>query len=492
MPDATTTITFFSDYAATSKTETVLDLDDLVRKIETTTAASRAELPWLKLAKFGDIRTDKHSLRHNANLLAVTGIEADYDGEVMSFDEAHERLGAAGLRAILYTSPSYRPEAPRWRVLAPLSADYPPGERDRFLARLNGLFEGIFAGESWTLSQSYYYGSVNGNPSHQVVLLDGRCIDQADELDTSAIGKPVKASKPNGAHHDGPATSPGQISDRRINALFQSLLANISAAPDKQKHHRMRANAKSIGGRLHLSNWSVSDAVNACMVALEKCDSEVKDWAHARKNAEDAIEAGRLKPMPLEDSPEYLAKMRERGNGIYDPAPPVGEPLPPPTETETKTDGQEQQFYRTEEEPDDEEDGPGAEWLAEPGERDAEIPPPDKDAGAEATEADADAAIDAVPVDDVLNAIAELGPGLTRKMITALFNKRYAVAYEGSKTGVMWSAFDPLLKRDHHRTRQLRRLQEALQQPQADSVRHRTRTASRKRSHQVIRRVVAR
>lgn len=209
-------------------------------------------------------------------MLAVTGIEADYDGEVLGFDEAHERLGAAGLRAILYTSPSHTEDAPRWRVLCPLSAEYPPDRRDGFLARLNGLFGGIFANESWTRSQSYYHGSVNRNPSHRVALLDGTPIDQADELDAIAIGKPEKSGKTNGAAHQGPATPPEAITDRRINGLFQSLLDNISAAQDQEKHFALWDNGLAIGGRLYLSNWSDSDAIEACMAALAKCNSEVK------------------------------------------------------------------------------------------------------------------------------------------------------------------------------------------------------------------------
>ena len=79
----------------------------------------------------------------------------------------------------------------------------------------------------------------------------------------------------------------------------------------------------------------------------------------------------------------------------------------------------------------------------------AKSPTPGEDAGAEASEAEAEAHIDAVPPGDVLNAIAELGPGLTRKMLVAVFNKRFSVAYEGGKTAVIWSAFDALLQRDH-------------------------------------------
>ena len=47
----------------------------------------RNGLPWLKLAPFGDMRRAKGSLRHDANVLAITGVEADYDGGNMPFAE---------------------------------------------------------------------------------------------------------------------------------------------------------------------------------------------------------------------------------------------------------------------------------------------------------------------------------------------------------------------------------------------------------------------
>ena len=34
------------------------------------------------------------------------------------------------------------------------------------VARLNGVLGGILSAESFTLSQSYYYGSINHNPAH--------------------------------------------------------------------------------------------------------------------------------------------------------------------------------------------------------------------------------------------------------------------------------------------------------------------------------------
>ena len=146
-------VTFFRDHAAATKQERIIGLADLVKRIETTNGADKAKLPWLKFARFGDLRTDKNSLRWDGNVLAITGIEGDYDAEAMSFDEAEERLVLAGILAVLYTSPRHAEDAPRWRILCPLSQEYPPDQRDQFMGRLNGLFGGIFSRESWALSR---------------------------------------------------------------------------------------------------------------------------------------------------------------------------------------------------------------------------------------------------------------------------------------------------------------------------------------------------
>jgi hypothetical protein len=126
------------------------------------TYPSKAACPWLKLGAYGDARTPNGSLRHNANLLCVTGLEGDYDGERVSIEEAAGLARAAGLSAFLYTSPSHRSEAPRWRVLAPLSREYPPEARDAFMNRLIGVFGGILSSESFNRSQAFLWGRVAG------------------------------------------------------------------------------------------------------------------------------------------------------------------------------------------------------------------------------------------------------------------------------------------------------------------------------------------
>jgi hypothetical protein len=89
-------LTFFENAYATRKTEQELTLDALATSIQAAHAPEKAPLRWLKLARFGDVRSDKGSLRHDGNVLAVTGVEGDYDGKEVAFATAREILRKAG------------------------------------------------------------------------------------------------------------------------------------------------------------------------------------------------------------------------------------------------------------------------------------------------------------------------------------------------------------------------------------------------------------
>jgi hypothetical protein len=198
------TVTFFRDEFASKKDERRMSLSELAQLIRRANAPAKALLPWMKLAAFGNLPTEKNSLRWDGNVKSVFGVEGDYDGEKISFDTAVEIALKGNLQAILYTSPSHTYEKPRWRILCPFSRALSPPERSHMMARLNGLFGGIFSAESWALSQSFYYGAVNNNPNHQVEIVDGEFIDLLDELNRIAITKPAekKATLGNGADPD--------------------------------------------------------------------------------------------------------------------------------------------------------------------------------------------------------------------------------------------------------------------------------------------------
>jgi hypothetical protein len=234
--------------------------------------------------------------------VTISGVEADYDGEAISFAAAVDTLRKAGVRAIVYTSPSHTEDAPRWRVLCPLSQELPPDQRSHQLDRLNGVFGGAISGESWTLSQSYYFGSVNRSPAHLVEVIDAMPIDLMPELDAGAIGKPGKAS--NGAESDRPVGSGGAYtpaSDVRLEGFRRSVLDNLQRqAVDGQKHIQLRSAALALGGIQVAAGFTDAEAIQWLLDALP---ASVDDWTLAARTAAWGLEKGRQTPIELEDRP---------------------------------------------------------------------------------------------------------------------------------------------------------------------------------------------
>jgi hypothetical protein len=177
-------ITFFKNIYATTKTSKRMALPEMRDMILATEGGTKGDLPWLKGAAFGDKRTPKDSLRHDENVLGFDLIELDYDKGVMGLDEAITIIKDMNVRALIYSTPSHTPPAPRWRLLMPVSCSLPLEMRAKLCARVNGRFDGIFAPESFTLSQSYYFGMAleNPDPDHRCEVIDGKMIDLCDHL----------------------------------------------------------------------------------------------------------------------------------------------------------------------------------------------------------------------------------------------------------------------------------------------------------------------
>ena len=209
------TVTFFENQSAQTSVTKQITLGQLRHYILTAQKASKDELPWLKLASFGDRRSDNNCLRHNANVLSISGIELDYDTKVMKLDEAIGIAKQARLLALFYTSANYSDATPKWRILLPTSKSLPPGERAKLVGRVNGLYGGIFAQESFTLSQAYYFGSVNHNPEHRAVITEGDFIDLREDLDAGAIIPFLFSLSSSFFHPSIPLSSP-------TNSLFNS------------------------------------------------------------------------------------------------------------------------------------------------------------------------------------------------------------------------------------------------------------------------------
>lgn len=222
-------LTLFPSHHAKRKAGKRMSLRDLAGVVSGKTAPEKGKLPMVKLATFGDVCTPQGSYRHDGNMRQVTGIEADYDGKSLSMAEGAERLKEAGIAALLYSSASHAPDRPRWRVICPLSAAVQPYERKALVAALNGALGGVLAPESFTASQAYYYGQVQGQHPVETVLVDGQPLDQVrgltpvypfaydytsrQQLGKGRTGKPLEviASALMAIPNDGPADYKGTL-----------------------------------------------------------------------------------------------------------------------------------------------------------------------------------------------------------------------------------------------------------------------------------------
>src|SRR5215472_5305025 len=207
-PSRAVYFTGFKDRFALVKYDcTAKDIDDLAGLVRRTTAESKNHLPWIKLARFSGIPNPKAanpnfaSLRYNAAVVEICGVEGDYDAGKLPMAIAATQL--AEIECLLYNTPSSTPKAPRWRVLAPTSKPYPPDSRGRLLARVNGLLGGVLGDESFVLSQSYYFGGLVDRPA-EVIVNRGHRIDLLNRLDALAFyqrgsPEPPKPKRPHTA-----------------------------------------------------------------------------------------------------------------------------------------------------------------------------------------------------------------------------------------------------------------------------------------------------
>lgn len=190
-------VTVFPSRSGQRLKRQAMTLRDLADWIGTQEADDKAHLPLLKLATFGSARTPLrehrgkrvgNSLRHNANVLSVSGCELDYDEGTMTPEEAASAFRAAGVAALVYTTPSdgLPGKGRRWRALLPFSTDLPPEDRAQHLARANGILGGVIDRASFTLSQTFYAGRETGGAPVQSILTEGQPIDLLDDLDAGA------------------------------------------------------------------------------------------------------------------------------------------------------------------------------------------------------------------------------------------------------------------------------------------------------------------
>ena len=148
---------------------------------------NKASCPGSRWRCSGTIAPMLEAFANNANVRVVYGLEGDYDGGSISVDDTISRLESHNIRARFIPARRTRRRNRAGAFLAPLNSPCPPEQRGGRWRALNGAWAACWH-ESFTLSQSYYYGQVD---RHCVAVTfdnpdDGVCIDELPELDAIA------------------------------------------------------------------------------------------------------------------------------------------------------------------------------------------------------------------------------------------------------------------------------------------------------------------
>lgn len=173
-------VSLFRGLKLTWPTVKSVSLADIAERVAKVNADTKDSLPMIKLAVFEGGAKKEH-------VKCLTGAMVDYDAGAVTIDEAADLLRLAGVQALLYTSPSSSPEAPRWRALAPYSREMGPVEHQDMTDRLNGALGGIIDdAASWEIQQRFYYGQAKfrdakkgGGRAEKIKIIrtEGACID---------------------------------------------------------------------------------------------------------------------------------------------------------------------------------------------------------------------------------------------------------------------------------------------------------------------------
>jgi len=157
------TFTLFPDLSGSQSTEHTTDIDGLEQWLrDMPERPNKAACPLVSFARYGNQRTAKGSLRHDANILSMTGLTGDYDQGELEPATAAAIIELAGIEAMVVTTPSHGVRGNRWRVIVPFATERTTEERHTYLGKLNALLDGALAKESFTASQAFYAGRVTG------------------------------------------------------------------------------------------------------------------------------------------------------------------------------------------------------------------------------------------------------------------------------------------------------------------------------------------
>ena len=146
-------------------------------------------------------------------MLSIEGVEMDLDSGDRNLEEVAGLIKAGNIAAMIATSPRHTEAHPKMRVICPTSAPLNPNMREKLCARVQGVLGGSAEPESFTPSQMFYFGRVEGCEPPEARLVEGRAIDEAYDLDAGALdrnGQPYSAQP---EHVEAPIVQVGDDDD---------------------------------------------------------------------------------------------------------------------------------------------------------------------------------------------------------------------------------------------------------------------------------------
>lgn len=285
-------VTIFSNLTGTDLTSQEMTVPEVAAMIGDPAAAAADPERLFKYAKFGNTATAAGSLRHDGNVVSISGIEIDVDdARGLTFAEGCARLDATGIAYDGYRTKRSKPGAERFRFLLPTSRDLAPSERSPLVDRVNGVLGGIVARESWSLSQGYFI-SVNGKPPADIVFNDSEeFIDEAAELDSGALPYQPPPSSP-GATGAGGKLDLTKLDDTALRELIETRASDFSSSSELCWHWA-RAGVREEDALANLEQ--IYDGITSRDQKWRKARISLPRWV-ARVYARAAAVAGGKKP----------------------------------------------------------------------------------------------------------------------------------------------------------------------------------------------------
>ncbi|MEZ5538347.1 MAG: AAA family ATPase [Thiolinea sp.] len=163
------TITRFASPKATEGEEENLNWYSFCKMIKTVRAyAVKDDQPLIKMGTYDNI-----SRAVGSALQYIYGIELDYDAEVVTAQQAADKLEELGILGLVCSTHSSTANKPRWRGFLPVSTCLPAGMRVSLAQAVDTLLGNIVGKESFPDKQIFFVGR---NPDTEYTVIETRGI----------------------------------------------------------------------------------------------------------------------------------------------------------------------------------------------------------------------------------------------------------------------------------------------------------------------------